>query len=153
MDGLIAEMTGDFQCPLSGDERQVEYLQISPHTYPPHTKAEVPRVCAEAIGVDCSALERGGTIWFTNEQSERLAQHRHYVPVGASGAPTDGDDPPTQRPEMAPNDAEVAAAEERGAAKERERIAAELLAVDPVEWALAGQHAGVEAAKIVRGSS
>ena len=47
----------------------------------------------------------------------------------------------------------VAAAEERGAAKERERIAAELLAVDPVEWALAGQHAGVEAAKIVRGSS
>jgi hypothetical protein len=40
----------------------------------------------------------------------------------------------------------VAAAEERG-------IAAALLAVDPVEWALAGQHAGVEAAKIVRGES
>lgn len=31
-----------------------------------------------------------------------------------------------------------------------ERIAAALLAVDPVEWALAGQHAGEDAARIAR---
>lgn len=33
---------------------------------------------------------------------------------------------------------------------ERERIAAALLAVDPVEWALAGAHAGSDAAQIAR---
>jgi hypothetical protein len=33
----------------------------------------------------------------------------------------------------------------------REQVAEELLAVDPVEWALAGQHAGADAAKLVRG--
>jgi hypothetical protein len=31
-----------------------------------------------------------------------------------------------------------------------ERIAAAILAVDPVEWALAGQHAGRDAARIAR---
>lgn len=33
----------------------------------------------------------------------------------------------------------------------REQVAADLLAVDPVEWALAGQHAGSMAARIARG--
>lgn len=33
----------------------------------------------------------------------------------------------------------------------REQIAADLLAVDPVDWALAGQHAGKDAARIARG--
>lgn len=31
-----------------------------------------------------------------------------------------------------------------------EEFAAALLAVDPVEWALAGQHAGADAAKLIR---
>ncbi|MGH3477633.1 MAG: hypothetical protein ACRDQD_12425 [Nocardioidaceae bacterium] len=35
-------------------------------------------------------------------------------------------------------------------AEERERIARALLAVDPAEWALAGQHAGEDAARIAR---
>lgn len=33
----------------------------------------------------------------------------------------------------------------------REQVAKELLAVDPAEWALAGQHAGSMAARIARG--
>lgn len=32
----------------------------------------------------------------------------------------------------------------------REQVAQELLAVDPVDWALAGQHAGKDAAAIAR---
>jgi hypothetical protein len=35
----------------------------------------------------------------------------------------------------------------------REQVAEELLAVDPVEWAVAGQHAGNMAARIARGES
>jgi hypothetical protein len=34
----------------------------------------------------------------------------------------------------------------------REKVAEDLLAVDPVEWALAGQSAGLDAARIARGS-
>lgn len=34
----------------------------------------------------------------------------------------------------------------------REQVAQELLAVDPVDWALAGQHAGKDAAAIARGT-
>lgn len=33
----------------------------------------------------------------------------------------------------------------------REQVAKELEAVDPAEWALAGQHAGIDAARIARG--
>lgn len=35
----------------------------------------------------------------------------------------------------------------------REQVAQELLAVDPAEWALAGQHAGHEAARVARGEA
>jgi hypothetical protein len=35
----------------------------------------------------------------------------------------------------------------------REQVAKELLAVDPAEWAVAGQHAGNMAARIARGES
>lgn len=34
----------------------------------------------------------------------------------------------------------------------REQVALKLLAVDPVDWALAGQHAGKDAARIARGT-
>lgn len=44
----------------------------------------------------------------------------------------------------------VAQARTEGAEEERERIAAALIAVDPVEWALAGVHAGSDAAQIAR---
>lgn len=33
----------------------------------------------------------------------------------------------------------------------RKQVAADLLAVDPADWALAGQHAGQDAARIARG--
>jgi hypothetical protein len=59
--------------------------------------------------------------------------------------------------EGAPNrvarDAAVAAAAPLIAAQVRARIAADLLAVDPMEWALAGMHAGEDAASIARGDS
>lgn len=35
----------------------------------------------------------------------------------------------------------------------RESIAVEIEAVDPIEWALAGEHAGDDAARIARGKS
>ena len=35
----------------------------------------------------------------------------------------------------------------------REQVARDLLAVDPAEWALAGQHAGEDAARIARGET
>lgn len=35
----------------------------------------------------------------------------------------------------------------------RERIAAEIEAVDPIDWALAGEHSGTIAANIARGES
>ena len=51
----------------------------------------------------------------------------------------------------------VSAVEEKardaGAAEERERIIKTLLAVDGTEWALAGQYAGVEAARIIGGKT
>ena len=44
----------------------------------------------------------------------------------------------------------LAAHEERVRAAVRERIAQDILAVDPIEWALAGQGAGHDAARIAR---
>lgn len=35
----------------------------------------------------------------------------------------------------------------------REKVAQDLLAVDPIEWALAGQHCGLDAARIARGEA
>lgn len=85
----------DFNCPLtdSGGRGgtvwfppggQVEYLQIQRHgsgLLPKYrtVEYEVPRVCAEAIGIDCTAMDRPdrGVVWFNREQSEALRSHRH----------------------------------------------------------------------------
>lgn len=85
----------DFACPLLGHEGErlrLEWLQIcsaaGPFRFPGDPGrpviGEIPRSCAEAIGVDCTPLdrrdERGqqGTVWFRSDQSERIHRHRHY---------------------------------------------------------------------------
>jgi hypothetical protein len=82
-----------------------------------------------------------------HETYERLAPSHGYETRKASAVPW-SDVPEPNRSLMIAVAGEVGAEIER---EVREQIAQDLLAVDPVEWALAGQNAGLDAARIARG--
>ena len=78
----------DFRCPLRvrfGDRVRLEWLQINRSVDPGGpAEYEIPRLCVEALGIDCSGVGRTGAdghtvaaVWFTREQSDRMRRHRH----------------------------------------------------------------------------
>lgn len=84
---MTTSVTDDFLCPLLGHEgkkHRLEWLQVQ--GWNRVVKYEIPRPCVEALGVDCTPLDRRDerghqeTVWFTSGQAERMRGHRHtYV--------------------------------------------------------------------------
>lgn len=89
--GLTDVLAGrDYRCPLSGREGEVlrlEWLQVERHGV---QVGEIPRACAEALGVSCGPLDerdehgRQGTVWYRSDVSERMRRHRHWAPAEES---------------------------------------------------------------------
>jgi hypothetical protein len=69
----------DFRCPLHhvAGASLLEWVQIDDHISRAPV-GEVPRICMEALGMDVSPIDRGGTLWITGEQSARLHAHEHW---------------------------------------------------------------------------
>lgn len=59
-----------------------EWFEIKPSMpYGAGIEGLIPRDVCEALGVDTSHFDNGGTIWFTKEQSEAIHKHPEWEPV------------------------------------------------------------------------
>ena len=56
-----------------------EWVEIRRHASSLDTASGwIPRAVLEALGVDCSPLDRGDTLWFSRQQSAAMRAHREW---------------------------------------------------------------------------
>jgi hypothetical protein len=87
-------MSRDFKCPVKSGPYPggIEILEVS--GWDRRVKGEIPRACVEALGIDCSAMDRRdhrgeplGAVWFTEAQSVKLHAHKHWRDVHSVAPP------------------------------------------------------------------
>jgi hypothetical protein len=65
------------KCPLAGAHGPVD--QIIVQGWDREVRYEIPRICAEFLGIAPGVLNAGQTTWFGPEESTAMREHKHTI--------------------------------------------------------------------------